>query len=103
MKHLIAAVAASSAVALVAFAPTARADDHIPNMAAGYCPGGGAGSQIWLGYCDGAPYPDGTKWHVIQYGVPVIGHPNGLLAPDMQCVNADGSPASPGGCGGAVK
>ena len=103
MKHIIASTCAALAAALIACAPVAHADDHIPNMAAGYCPGGGAGSPIWLGYCDGAPFADGTKWHVIQYGIPVIGHSNGLLAPPMQCVNADGSPAGPGGCGGAVK
>jgi hypothetical protein len=86
----------------------ARADDpdpHIPNMSAGYCPGGGAGSPIWLGYCDGVPYPDGSYWHTIQYGVPVIGRPYGLLSPGLQCVIGGGpmpAPAPPGGCGGAV-
>lgn len=93
--------------AFVLTAPPARADDdHMPNMAAGYCPGGGAGSQVYLAYCDGVPYPDGTYWHAIQYGVPVIGHPYGLVSPGLQCVIGGGpvpQPAPPGGCGGAVK
>jgi hypothetical protein len=82
-------------------------DPHIPNMQTGYCPGGGMGSQISLAYCDGVPYPDGSYWHIIQYGAPMIGHPYGLLSPGMQCViNPDNGPvpqpAPPGGCGGAV-
>jgi hypothetical protein len=28
----------------------------MPNMQAGYCPGGGMESQISLAYCDGVPY-----------------------------------------------
>lgn len=92
-------------VAAVAHAEPAP-DPHIPNMAAGYCPGGGMGSPIYLGYCDGEPYPDGSRWHIIQYGVPMIGHPNGLLSPGSQCVIGDGpvpEPAPPGACGGAAQ
>ena len=80
-------------------------DPHMPNMQAGYCPGGGMGSQISLAYCDGVPYPDGSYWHAIQYGAPMIGHPYGLLSPGLQCVVGGGAvpqPAPPGGCGGAV-
>ncbi len=80
-------------------------DPHMPNMHAGYCPGGGMGSQISLAYCDGVPYPDGSYWHAIQYGAPMIGHPYGLLSPGLQCVVGGGAipqPAPPGGCGGAV-
>jgi len=67
--------------------------------------GGGAGSQISMAYCDGVPYPDGSYWHAIQYGAPMIGHPYGLLSPGLQCVVPGGpvpQPAPPGGCGGAV-
>lgn len=99
MKYGIAALAMAS----VLLAPAANADDHMPNMAAGDCPGGGAGSQIWLGYCDGVPYADGTYWHTIQYGVPVIGHPNGMFSPGMTCKAPGGGDAPAGGCGGAVK
>jgi hypothetical protein len=103
---IIAAVIASTAVVCAAPAH-ADPDPHIPNMQAGYCPGGGIGSQVYLAYCDGVPYADGSYWHTIQYGVPMIGHPNGLLSPGMQCVVNPGGgptpqPAPPGGCGGAV-
>jgi hypothetical protein len=80
-------------------------DPHMPNMQAGYCPGGGMGSQISMAYCDGVPHPDGTYWHAIQYGAPMIGHPYGLLSPGLQCVVGGGAipqPAPPGGRGGAV-
>ncbi|TDH48711.1 hypothetical protein E2F47_22710 [Mycobacterium eburneum] len=82
-------------------------DPHIPSVAAGYCPGGGQGMTMYLAWCDGVKYPDGSFWHVIQYGLPLIGRPNGLLSPGMQCViDPDGGPlpqpAPPGGCGGAV-
>jgi len=58
-------------------------DPHMPNMQAGYCPGGGIGSQISLAYCDGVPYPDGSYWHAIQYGAPMIGHPYGMSGARM--------------------
>src|SRR5512139_4102705 len=99
---------AAVAVALMAGSPIANAepDPHIPDPKNDYCPGGGAGSMIYAGYCDGIRYPDGTYWHYIQYGIPMIGHPAGLLSPGMQCVLDNGSPipppAPPGGCGGAV-
>jgi hypothetical protein len=103
---VFAAVAASAAL-FVSGVASADPDPHIPNMQAGYCPGGGMGSQISLAYCDGVPYPDDSYWYAIQYGAPMIGHPYGLLSPGMQCVvNPDGGPvpqpAPPGGCGGAV-
>jgi len=97
-------VAAAMVLAASAYADPAP-DPHMPNMQAGYCPGGGMGSQISLAYCDGVPYPDGTFWHAIQYGAPMIGHPFGLLSPGLQCVVGGGpvpQPAPPGGCGGAV-
>jgi hypothetical protein len=112
VRGLRAAAAACLAVAALTFgaAATAHADQpdpHIPNMAAGYCPGGGMGANYWLAYCDGLPYPDGSYWHGLQYGTPVIGRPYGLLSPGLQCVINTGGPvpepAPPGGCGGAVQ
>jgi len=99
--------AALAAVTCIALAAPAHADPdpHMPNPQANYCPGGGIGSMIYLGYCDGTPYPDGSYWHYIQYGLPMIDHPAGLLSPGMQCVVPNGpipAPAPPGGCGGAV-
>ena len=87
-------------------------DPHIPNPSTGYCPGGSMGSPIYMGFCDGIPYPDGTKWHTRQWGIPLYGNPNGLAGTSgggpsgAECVIDDGSPvpppAPPGGCGGAV-
>ena len=101
------AVATTFVAAFTLAAPAlADPDPHQPNPQANYCPGGGAGSMIYAGYCDGVPYPDGSYWHYIQYGIPLVGHPAGLLSPGMQCVVNNGSPvpppAPPGGCGGAV-
>jgi hypothetical protein len=107
MRATFAGVIAAVAVCL-AFAGLAHADPdpHIPDPQNNYCPGGGAGSMIYVGYCDGVPYPDGSYWHYIQYGIPLVNHPAGLLSPGMQCVVNNGSPfpapAPPGGCGGAV-
>lgn len=92
-------------LATVAAAPTtahADPDRHIPDLSAGYCPGGKQGryhSPTGHGYCDGMHYPDGSYWHMIQL--------NYAGPPSMQCViNPDGGyaprPAPPGGCGGAV-
>src|SRR6478609_9156773 len=75
-------------------------DPHMTNMQAGYCRRGGMGSQISLAYCDGVAFPDGSYWHKIQYGAPMIGHPYGLLSPGLQCVVGGGAipqPAPPGG------
>jgi hypothetical protein len=102
---VFAAALAASTMPVLGAVVHADPDPHIPNMAAGYCPDGGIGSQVYLAYCDGVPYRDGSYWHTIQYGVPMIGHPNGLLSPGMQCVVGAGAvpqPAPPGGCGGAV-
>jgi hypothetical protein len=52
-----AALAASTMSGLGAMAH-ADPDPHMPNMQAGYCPGGGMGSQISLAYCD-EPAPPG--------------------------------------------
>jgi hypothetical protein len=107
VRHFLAALSVAAAAVLSAapaFADPA-ADPHMPNMQTGYCPGGGMGSQISLAYCDGVPYSDGSYWHTIQYGAPMIGHPYGLLSPGLQCVVGGGAvpqPAPPGACGGAV-
>jgi hypothetical protein len=107
MRATLAAVTAAIAACLALAAPAhADPDPHMPDPSNNYCPGGGAGSMIYMGYCDGVPYPDGSYWHHIQYGIPMVGHPAGLLSPGMQCVVNNGSPipppAPPGGCGGAV-
>jgi hypothetical protein len=107
MRQLIAAACLTAAAVFAAGPAYADPppDPHMPNMQAGYCPGGGMGSQISLAYCDGVPYPDGSYWHAIQYGAPMIGHQYGLLSPGLQCVVGGGAvpqPAPPGGCGGAV-
>lgn len=99
--------------AAVAFAAPALADDaHIPNPSTGYCPGGSMGSPIYMGFCDGERYPDGTYWHTRQWGIPLYSNNNGLLGTNgggpagAECVIDNGSPlpppAPPGGCGGAV-
>jgi hypothetical protein len=111
-KRMGCAAVALAAVSTALFGATVASadepDPHLPNMQSGYCPGGGMGSQLSLAYCDGVPYLDGSYWHIIQYGAPMIGHPYGLLSPGMLCVvNPDGGPlpqpAPPGGCGGAVQ
>jgi hypothetical protein len=70
MRNLLAAALLTAGAVFVpapAYADPAP-DPHMPNMQAGYCPGGGMGSQSSLAYCDGVPYPDGSYWHAIQYG-----------------------------------
>jgi len=92
--------AASTAIALVLAlgGGTAHADPdpHIPDPGHDYCPGGGIGAKFFSGYCDGAPYPDGSYWHVVGLG------PWDL---STTCVVVNGQvpqPAPPGGCGGSV-
>jgi hypothetical protein len=107
MRAMLAAFIASAATCLTLATPAhGDPDSHMPDPQNNYCPGGGAGSMIYMGWCDGVPYPDGSYWHHIQYGIPLVGHPTGLLSPGMQCVVNNGSPipapAPPGGCGGAV-
>jgi hypothetical protein len=106
MRATLATVISVSAILTLAAPAFADPDPHMPDPPNNYCPGGGAGSMIYMGYCDGVPYPDGSYWHHIQYGIPMINHPGGLLSPGMQCVVNNGSPippaAPPGGCGGAV-
>lgn len=106
MRAIASLVVAATAILAFASPVSAEPDPHMPDPQSNYCPGGGMGSMIYAGYCDGVPYPDGTFWHYIQYGIPLVGHPAGLLSPGMACVINNGgpvpAPAPPGGCGGAV-
>lgn len=103
----IGVIALLAAGALWAAAPAgADPDPHIPNPVMGYCPGGGSGT-LYMGYCDGAKYPDGSYWHHVNYGMPWMGQqPGSPDSPLTWCVVDDGSlippQAPPGGCGGAV-
>lgn len=94
-------VVALGAVALLCGVPlsgTAQADPfdpHVPNIGAGWCPGGGAVAFNFGSWCDGVPYEDGTRWHYD-------------LAPNFMklwCVTGDNrifpAIAPPGGCGGS--
>jgi hypothetical protein len=62
LRHLLAAFGVAAAAMLTS--ATAYADPvpdpHMPNMQAGYCPGGGMGSQLSLAYWDGVRYPDAS-------------------------------------------
>lgn len=97
-----AGMAILAAVAVTPATVHAEPDRHVPNLSAGYCPGGKGGryhSPTGHGYCDGMHYPDGSYWHMIQ--------PNRTAPPTMQCVINPGGgpepqPAPHGGCGGAV-
>ncbi|WP_396902487.1 hypothetical protein [Mycolicibacterium sp.] len=67
-----------------------------------WCPGGGTQTG-WGGYCDGATFPDGTKWHTDNFVAPFVGR----VWNPIVCVVADAPApppvAGPGGCGGAVR
>ena len=95
---------------VIGMAGTAHADPHIPNPSTGDCAGGSAGSPIYMGFCDGEHYPDGSYWHTRQWGIPIYGNQNGLAGTHggpngAECVIDNGTPlppaAPPGGCGGA--
>jgi hypothetical protein len=82
----------------------AYCDPHIPDPLHDHCLGGRVGSLMQDGYCDGEPYPDGSYWHITQYGDATVDHPSGWMALAKECVVPDGAgtqPAPPGGCGGA--
>lgn len=89
---------AAAAVPVLAGPVTSAADPfdpHVPNIGTGWCPGGGAVTFRLGSFCDGIPYPDGTRWHYD-------------LAPNFMklwCVTGDNrifpAIAPPGGCGGS--
>ena len=97
-KALIGGIAAI-AIALTA-APVANAapDPHIPEPGMGWCRGGGDGGG-GIGFCDGVPYGDGSKWHVARGFIPFKGY-----TWKLSCVVDDGTifppEAMPGQCGG---
>lgn len=65
-----------------------------------WCPGGGTMTG-WGGYCDGRPFPDGTKWHMDSFVAPFVGR---VWNPIVCVVHPAPAPpplAGPGGCGGA--
>lgn len=109
VKWSLPVVAMAILAAAAAVPPFARAepDRHVPDLSAGYCPGGKGGvygsgtghSPTGHGFCDGMHYPDGSYWHMIQLNYP---------GPQtMQCVINPGGgpvpqPAPKGGCNGAV-
>ena len=73
----------------------------------GRCRPSGARAAVpktgWGGYCDGATFPDGTKWHTDNFAAPFVGR----VWNPIVCVVADAPAppplAGPGGCGGAVR
>lgn len=79
MKRLLLAGVLALAVALSARAEADTPDIHYPNWTAGWCPGGGTISagvtslpsiNGFQGYCDGAPFDDGSFWHQVPQSQP---------------------------------
>lgn len=59
MKVRALAAAMFAGLAMMAATPAiAQPDPHMPDPQSNYCPGGGMGSMIYMGYCDGVPYVD---------------------------------------------
>jgi hypothetical protein len=99
--RLFAAVAATAATTFL-FAGTAHADpSHKPNLTTSDCPGG-KGGILAVAWCNGEKFPDGSYWH----NVAMTGGTFATPRFEMNCVIDDafpsGTPAPPGGCGGAV-
>jgi hypothetical protein len=94
MKLLLAALAAALALAVPAHADPY--DPHYPQPMNGWCPGGSHMAD-YLAYCEGVPYPDGTRWNMYRVGL--------VAWSTLRCIAPDGSMnpplAPPGGCGGA--
>lgn len=84
-------------------------DPHLPDIAAGYCPGGYSDNEYPFGMlhrCIGTPYDDGTYWIQNQWFEPTYPFPpNHPYGPGLNCVTdtprgAEAAPAS--GCRGAA-
>ena len=98
--RVTAAAAGATAAAMLtlggaAYSAADTFDPQVPNVGAGWCPGGGAVSFSFGSFCDGVPYPDGTRWHYD-------------LAPNFMklwCVIGESkifpAKAASGGCGGS--
>lgn len=81
---------AAATLAIVLPKASAMPDPYMP-LPPLFCAGGGVQTP-WGGYCDGATFPDGTKWHAAN-GM-------GFWLP-ATCVIADGGTTpAPGGCRG---
>lgn len=101
---LIAAAAATGLLLLSAPAAQAQLDPYYPVPNFDWCPGGGGGGGFGAyggaAFCDGIPFPDGTKWHADGGWAMGVAWWN-----PTKCVvaNAPAPPpvAAPGGCGGA--
>lgn len=73
MRSIITIIAA---LAALSSSPVARADGpdpRYPDMLNGRCPGGGHGYVGGYGWCDGAPFEDGTRWRIVAWFAPVVG------------------------------
>lgn len=106
MKKTRAALAVAAGLAMLpltgtAYADPSGSDPHMPNLSIGYCPGG-RGGILAVAWCNGEKYPDGSYWH----NVAMTGGTFATPRFEMNCVIDDafpsGTPAPPGGCGGAV-
>lgn len=109
------AVLVAAIAALAAFTPLPVThadpdpDPHIPDLAANYCPNGGA-RWLWATtYCDGMPYADGSYWHIVraESHTGSDGYTSPASTSPMRCVVNPGGGlvpqwAPPGGCEGAV-
>jgi hypothetical protein len=108
MRHLtkaklLGAITGALAVVALAFSGSAHGDPaQKPNIATGDCPGG-KGGILAVAWCNGEKFPDGSYWH----NVAMTGGTFATPRFEMNCVIDDafpsGTPAPPGGCGGAVK
>ena len=100
MKRFL-TIAGVSALAAAGMLTAARAEAQpdpywpVPPV---WCPGGGTMTS-WGGFCDGATFPDGTKWHMDSFWAPFVGR----VWNPIVCVVADAPAppplAGPNGCG----